>query len=136
MSYYRIIYVSTATFSFQEADLLQLLAQAREMNDKFNMSGMLVYSEGRFMQVLEGREEDVKAGFASIAADLRHGRLQLLADGPIDQPDFPDWHMGFTSALGDYPQLPNFTPPVAIPATGPIQQLLHEFLAEGEKPIW
>ncbi|MGI4874044.1 MAG: BLUF domain-containing protein [Janthinobacterium lividum] len=135
MSYYRIIYQSAATFALQECDLLRLLDQARALNGRFGITGILVYSEGRFMQVLEGLEKAVKAVFHAITTDLRHGKLELLDNGPLATRDFHDWHMGFTSSVGNYPQLPNFLPPLAIPATGALRQLLHEFLAECELPI-
>lgn len=135
MRCYCIIFISTATIAFGEAELLQLLAQARELNGKYGLTGMLAYSGGKFLQVLEGPRAAVETVYASIAADLRHGKLEKLADGWVEHCEFADWHMGFALPPGQQLPLPNFTPLRQLPAVGPLRQLLLEFLAASQANV-
>ena len=127
--------MSTATIEFGEPELLHLLAQARALNGSHGIRGMLAYSEGKFLQVLEGQRDAVETVYTDIAADLRHGKLEKLADGWVEQCEFADWHMGFAAPLGRHAQLPNFTPLGRLPAIGPLRQLLLEFVAASQVTI-
>ena len=51
---YRIIYASNATSPLQTDDLEELLDQAMRRNAAQDITGALVYSEGMFLQILEG----------------------------------------------------------------------------------
>ena len=135
MSCYCIVFVSEATIGFGENELLRLLTQAWELHQEHGITGMLAYSEGRFLQVLEGSQAAVQNVYNNIAADLRHGKLEKLADGPVAHREFAAWHMGFATPPGSRVQLPGFLPLVNLPAAGQIRQLLHDFLALSEQPI-
>jgi len=91
----RIVYVSVATKPFDEKELLQLLAKCRAKNTERRVSGQLIYSDGTFMQVLEGSEKEVDATYARIKKDTRHTNVTLLERTSIDEKQFPDWSMGF-----------------------------------------
>ena len=135
MDCYHIVFVSVATIEFSEDRLLELLEQARRLHSRFSITGMLAYSDGRFMQVLEGKKEAVQAVYANIAADLRHGRLEKLADGPIARCEFTGWHMGYATTPGRYPLLPNLLPLSRLPVAGQLRQVLHDFLAVSQQPV-
>ena len=49
-----IAYVSSAVGAFNETKLLDLVAQCQRNNEKLGVTGILVYSDGNFMQVTEG----------------------------------------------------------------------------------
>jgi len=51
--------------------------------------------EGRFMQLLEGRERDVRKIYDRILQDERHHHVMLLTDGYEKKRSFEDWSMGF-----------------------------------------
>lgn len=93
----RIVYVSFATQPFEEKDLLHLLAKCRSNNTEQGITGQLVYSEGSFMQVLEGPREVVDATFARIKKDTRHHNVTLIERSTIDERQFGEWSMGFRS---------------------------------------
>lgn len=95
MSLYNITYVSSAVTPFSEAELLQLLTRSRANNEAVNVSGMLLYSDGNFMQALEGEEPAVRAVHLRIAQDRRHRGLITLLQGPIPARSFQGWSMGF-----------------------------------------
>ncbi|MEO3404683.1 BLUF domain-containing protein [Mucilaginibacter sp. CAU 1740] len=92
-----LVYVSTAKKTMEDADLLELLTQSRERNLQHNITGILLYSEGTFMQVLEGEKDDVYKIYASIERDLRHRNIIKLVTGLADKRVFPNWSMAFSS---------------------------------------
>ena len=57
---YLIIYSSYATSGFREDDLKFLLDSSRENNKKRSITGMMLYFDGKFLQLIEGEEQEVK----------------------------------------------------------------------------
>ncbi len=90
-----LTYASSATGPFSEEDLALLLAQCRENNSALGITGMLLYKDGNFMQVLEGEEEAVRKLYAKIEGDPRHNGTIPLLRGHQEKRQFPDWSMGF-----------------------------------------
>lgn len=89
------IYASAATTPFTPESLQRLLRTARERNQSLNVTGILLYIEGSFFQVLEGEAADVDALYARIGADERHGAVTLVVREPIEKRAFGDWSMGY-----------------------------------------
>ena len=100
MSLYSLIYVSIAQDELSRQELLDLLRTSRENNERSDVTGLLLYKDGRFMQLLEGPEAAVCATYARIARDSRHYDVTILHEGKIEERDFDDWLMGF-QALDD-----------------------------------
>ena len=90
-----LVYVSSAVAPFTPPELVDLLAKSHENNGKLSISGMLLYKDGNFMQVLEGEEEAVRTLYAKIGRDPRHRGLLTLLQGGLAERQFPDWSMGF-----------------------------------------
>jgi hypothetical protein len=90
-----LVYVSSAARPFSGEDLRALLETCRKNNAELGVTGMLLYKDGNFMQVLEGDEEAVRGLYARIAADPRHGGEITLQQGFAEGRQFPDWSMGF-----------------------------------------
>jgi hypothetical protein len=64
------------------------------------VTGLLLYREGSFYQVLEGSESDVMATFHDIEGDPRHKEVRVLFDGETESREFADWQMGFLNLDG------------------------------------
>lgn len=94
-SVYRVLYRSRATFQPSAAQLQELLAKARAENARLQISGLLLYSEGMFVQVLEGPEEAVRALYAKIEQDPRHTRVDTVSEGLQPARQFAEWSMDF-----------------------------------------
>lgn len=90
-----LIYISSATRAMGEQDLLDLLAQSRSRNTRQHVTGMLLYRDGAFLQVLEGERVDVKEIYRSITMDDRNTGHYLIANEAITDRNFPTWSMGF-----------------------------------------
>lgn len=93
----QLIYISAATHLMSNEELTELLGQAKRINSQSAVTGMLVYSNGSFLQVLEGPKEAVESTYARIQRDPRHQHCQVLLIQPIDARLFEDWYMGFES---------------------------------------
>jgi hypothetical protein len=94
-----IIYCSAASVSFDEAQIPAILAQSRTNNGIRNVTGMLLYIQRSFFQVLEGDAATVNAVYANIQLDPRHYRVTQIIAEPIVRRSFGEWTMGF-STLG------------------------------------
>ena len=97
-----LTYVSSATTILTPDELLALLQTARDNNGRLGLTGMLLYKDGNFMQVLEGEEAPLRDLHKKIAKDSRHSGLIKLLDHPIETRQFPSWSMAFTN-LDDAP---------------------------------
>jgi hypothetical protein len=92
-----LVYVSTASHHLSEAEISHLLDRARERNAKEQVTGVLLYSHGNFMQYLEGPRAGVARVYEHIVADgLHHGIIELVRE-PIPTREFSDWTMAFRS---------------------------------------
>jgi len=92
----QIIYVSTAVQLMSQADLIEILETSREQNRKHDITGVLLYASGTFIQLLEGAAADVNLIYEVIERDARHKNVIKLVDKPALDRSFPDWSMGFS----------------------------------------
>jgi hypothetical protein len=106
----QMIYTSEAKKKFSPGELQALMLTARHNNDRSGITGMLLYEDGTFLQVLEGENEVVETTYQRIAADKRHDKIMLIARFEIDHRSFHDWEMGFFDASGGkLLQLPGYS---------------------------
>ncbi len=92
---YQLLYISAAKHEFSESELEQLLTAARTNNDALNVTGMLLYHEGSFIQALEGPQEQVEQLYKKIGTDSRHVETKVLYRGDVPDRNFKNWSMGF-----------------------------------------
>lgn len=90
---YYLIYSSVASEKLDEKSLEEILVTAELRNKQFNITGLLVFFDGTFIQMLEGDEEDVLNTFERIEDDPRHDQVIKLFSGQTDKRHFPDWKM-------------------------------------------
>ncbi len=90
-----LAYVSAATRVLSTADLEEILRGARRRNATRGITGILLYHEGSFLQVLEGPANIVDGVFATISDDARHGHVQLVSRRIVGERSFAEWQMGF-----------------------------------------
>ena len=107
----RKTYASTALKDWTPEELLELLKVSRTNNSAKDITGMLVYSDRTFFQVLEGEEKAVNELFKTIEKDNRHKDISVIETKKITEREFPYWSMGFenmdTSALAEVEGLGN-----------------------------
>ena len=107
------IYCSVSTApNVSETDLEAILDKSRQNNAKTGITGMLLYQNGSFFQVLEGDRSAVEALFNTIDADTRHIRVTKIIIEPIAERAFASWTMGYPKIspkeLAEIPGLNDF----------------------------
>lgn len=90
----RIAYLSRAAEPFSKRALLDLLHDARGYNAADGITGLLIHSQGRFLQVLEGEPEALADLLQRLRRDPRHSDLHVLFDDDVEQRLFATWSMG------------------------------------------
>ncbi len=103
---YQLVYVSRATNEPSDEELGQLLTQARANNERVGVTGMLLYHDGTFIQVLEGDKERVEEIYNRIDHDPRHIDPNIVLRHEVEEPSFEDWSMGYkrTDQSSDMPE--------------------------------
>ena len=109
---FQLVYVSAATRELSDKELVQLLEKARRRNSDRGVTGMLIFHEGSFIQVLEGEEDTVQQIYNTIGGDPRHDKKRVLFRGHVEERAFGEWTMGFFRARGleDLDGLNDFLP--------------------------
>ena len=79
----------------RDPELLDILEVARANNTQLQVTGMLMYSDGSFIQVLEGQPPVVEKLLRKIRRDTRHRGFLMLLDRVVQERDFEGWSMGF-----------------------------------------
>ncbi|MFO0748075.1 MAG: BLUF domain-containing protein [Myxococcota bacterium] len=97
MQLVRTVYASASASPMTEHELGTILAKARETNRRLDVTGLLLYHEGNFLQILEGPAAAVDDLYARIARDRRHSRVLMLQRCDIEARSFGDWRMGFVA---------------------------------------
>lgn len=106
----QLIYASSATQLLSAQELIAILDKARQKNTLLGVTGMLLYKNGNFLQVLEGEATVVKPLYAIIEADPRHYDVQMIAERSVEARYFEKWSMAFTNLDGIDPEsIPNYS---------------------------
>jgi len=92
---HRLVYTSTSKKLLDDRELQKILRSARNHNLVSEITGLLIYHDGCFLQVLEGEEEAVKACFKRINKDPRHQDCIVLANEPAVSRMFSQWWMSY-----------------------------------------
>lgn len=95
----QIVYESRATEPVSAEEIENILIKARARNAEVDVTGMLVYHEGMFLQILEGPDDKVTEVYERIEKDARHGDVWVLARMQIEERSFARWSMGITAAF-------------------------------------
>jgi hypothetical protein len=93
---FHIVFSSTASHHLTKAELKCLLEETRENNARLGVTGMLLYRDGAFLQVLEG-DEDVVMKLVSAMGNEgpSHKNFRILLSETSEQRLFPNWSMAF-----------------------------------------
>lgn len=90
----RLIYASRAAQPITPETLHPIIRTARAHNAAAGITGVLVFADGVFLQLLEGGRNAVNALYNRIARDARHADLVLLAYDEVAERRFSGWSMG------------------------------------------
>ncbi|WP_052161773.1 BLUF domain-containing protein [Hoeflea sp. BAL378] len=91
----QILYVSGASRPMTDADIAAILSTSKRNNSQAEITGMLLWADGMFIQVLEGEPARVRALVRRIETDARHHHFMALLEQTSDRRLFSEWSMGF-----------------------------------------
>jgi hypothetical protein len=90
----RLLYASRAAASLDADGFNAIVKRCRTNNPPLGVTGVLCFSGGLFMQVLEGGRSVVNRLYNDIVADPRHSDVVLLSYEEIGERRFAGWSMG------------------------------------------
>ena len=90
----RLMYASRAAAGLDQETLSAILRQSRSANPAHGITGVLCYSEGVFLQVLEGGRDRVNQLYNRIVGDRRHHGCEIMLYEEISERRFAGWAMG------------------------------------------
>ena len=90
----RLLYASRATSPVDADTLSAILKKSRSHNAAAGVTGLLCFSGGIFLQVLEGGRMPVNRLYNRIAADARHPTWHCSAMPRSRERSFAGWSMG------------------------------------------
>lgn len=109
----QLIYTSQAIPGLTHVALQDIAVTAARFNSLVGISGLLVFDEGCFLQVLEGDDAAIVPLYQHIKRDVRHLNVVKLIHEPINKRRFAKWGMrlvadtpyGNASALENWREL-------------------------------
>jgi hypothetical protein len=90
----RLMYASRAVPAVDQEELVAILRKSKANNPGLGVTGVLCFSEGIFLQALEGGRSAVNKLYNRIASDARHTQVELLNYAEIGERRFAGWSMG------------------------------------------
>jgi hypothetical protein len=101
-------YLSEAVSDMSFLGLMRLLESARAFNQNNGITGILLYDNQQFGQIIEGERASVMKAWKRIQEDKRHHRIELLEIREIPERSYPEWLLRFyggETLTRDYPAL-------------------------------
>lgn len=90
----RLMYASRAVESIDHEALLAILKKSKANNPALGVTGVLCFSGGIFLQVLEGGRAGINQLYNRIVSDPRHADVMLLSYEEVGERRFAGWSMG------------------------------------------
>ncbi|MEM7681797.1 MAG: BLUF domain-containing protein [Planctomycetota bacterium] len=94
MALSHLLYVSVASETLAREELEDIRQVSEDNNRARHITGVLFYSAGQFVQLLEGEADDVRWLFDKVERDPRHHDVRLLVLHPVERRVFTEWGMG------------------------------------------
>ena len=88
-----LAYTSKAARDVNDADLRALFARAAEYNGKLDVTGLLLFADGVFIQTIEGHSDDVADVLLRIRNDKSHRVESIFVDETVVCRVYPGWAM-------------------------------------------
>lgn len=89
----QLVYVSNRKTSCTSAEIEKILHSCQINNASLDITGVLLYSNTKFIQYLEGDSRELKELYDKIKGDTRHEKAMIISYGPIKSKEFPSWQM-------------------------------------------
>ena len=95
MALIHLVYISSTVRWPEPGELTELFRTSFLRNSERGITGLLLYRNATFLQLLEGEASSVRSLYADIERDERHTGIIKLVDEPIGQREFESWSGSF-----------------------------------------
>jgi hypothetical protein len=96
-----LAYVSVRKKNCTQEEIDTILASCKTNNGPLDITGVLLYSDTKFIQYVEGESSSLMTLYDKIKKDTRHERAVMVSYGPVQSRIFPSWQMGSRKIAGD-----------------------------------
>jgi len=90
----QLVYVSNRKANCTTEEIEKILTSCKQNNPPLNITGVLLYSEVKFIQLVEGDAKVIMGLYDKIKKDPRHSNVMMISYNTIKEKSFPSWHMG------------------------------------------
>jgi len=97
----QLVYVSNRKSNCTQDEIDKILASCKKNNPTMDITGVLLYSDTKFIQLVEGEAKVIMGLYDKIKKDARHSNPKMISYGAIREKAFPSWHMGTRSMTKD-----------------------------------
>lgn len=94
-SLFSLVYTSTASRPLAKSDLENILGSARTRNLQEQVTGLLLFTDGKFMQYLEGPSAGVLKIFDIVKKSSLHQDIVEISRQSVERREYGDWSMAF-----------------------------------------
>lgn len=96
----QLLYISDAAEGIDRDALEQIRETSAYNNAERDITGILFFSDGHFVQLLEGNPPTIRELFDDIVQDDRHDNVKLLFERPARERLFYEWDMALLDLDG------------------------------------
>ena len=89
----QLVYVSTRKPNCTNEEIDKIIESCKRNNPPLDITGVLLYSDTKFIQLVEGQAKVIMNLYDKIKKDPRHTNAVMISYNPISQKSFPSWHM-------------------------------------------
>ncbi|HEX6223694.1 MAG TPA: BLUF domain-containing protein [Chryseolinea sp.] len=89
----QLVYVSNRKSSCSAEEIDKIIESCKRNNPPLGITGVLLYSEKKFIQLVEGDAKLIMNLYDKIKKDPRHSNAIMISYNPIAEKSFPSWHM-------------------------------------------
>jgi hypothetical protein len=97
----QLVYVSNRKTNCTSLEIENILESCKKNNPPLNITGVLLYSDTKFIQLVEGESKIIMELYDKIKLDSRHHKTTMISYGPIKEKAFPSWHMATKDIRGN-----------------------------------
>ncbi|WP_284123892.1 BLUF domain-containing protein [Parerythrobacter aestuarii] len=89
----QLVYVSTANSEMETDQVFSIIEASSRNNLSRNITGFLMFHQGRFLQLVEGEREDLDGLMQVLETDDRHHSIDVVDRGAVEDRLFSKWRM-------------------------------------------
>ena len=92
-----LIYMSKASKTTGPDEIREIVKTARAHNPREGITGLLLFADGYFLQMLEGEKLAIDNLYEAINNDRRHRGILQISRSDDAERYFPRWSMGYSN---------------------------------------